>query len=476
MEHKPTIAVLMPGEHFHRRWVVAWTNLLVSSLSGGYDIAPLFGFASSPHVTRGALVKELGNTPPSVRIDYVLWIDDDNIVTPSDVKRLLSILQSRPDVDIAAGWCWIEGDVESGRAARVSCGMWAKEFTQSSFSSDAMELERERGKLMLAEWTGFPCVLMRANVLQKLGEHPFAGIPSEFAMHGMWGEDISFCIRAHQLGLKIAIDPTVKVDHLKVQPVPDPPKRKVIDLASEFVFGKPIVALRPLKFSVCHTTARPAAWAKAYDAWRNAATGSLEYVLCMDERWGFSRGWKFFDVDHLVVWNAGRKCAVDGWNTAFQAATGDVLIMASDDMFPCQNWDVLLARAIGDRDPLKEDFAIRVNTPNPNQGRDLFPTIISRARYERLGYALYPEYDCMYADDDDCEHILLDVREGRTTLIDARSTIMFEERHPSFSGEKTDAVYDHQMRREAWTLGAEILQRRRAARFEGAVELQAVNL
>src|SRR5262249_55244200 len=115
-------------------------------------------------------------------------------------------------------------------------------------------------------------------------------------------------------------------------------------------------------------------------------------------------------------------------------------------------------------DPLTDDFAIRVNTPNPNQGRNLFPTFISRARFQRLGYAFYPEYEGICADDDDCEHILMDERECRTTLVNALA-LMFTEEHPSFSGAAMDEVYAHMNRPDCYTTGSQILQRRRAQQF-----------
>jgi hypothetical protein len=471
MDRRPTIAWMIPGEHFHRKVMCAGFSLLIGGMAKGLELAPLFGYASSPHVTRGALTLEVLNAPSGLHFDYAFWTDDDNVVTPDDLGKLVAILESRPDVDIAAGWCWIEGDVQTGRAQRVSAGMWAKDFTQQSFSAEAMELEASRNKLMVAEWTGFPCVLMRYDVLRKLGPHPFAGIPSDVAMHGMWGEDISFCIRAQKAGLTIVVDPTVKVEHLKTQPIPDPPERKVIDLATPLA-----KVARKIKYSICHTSARPNKWREAFERWHATAAGTFEYVLCADERWGFERCPRIAGPD-VVVWNQGRKCAVDGWNTAFYAASGDVLIMAADDFFPPADWDTMLSESIGvgHLDPQTEDFAIRVLTSNPNQGRNLFALIISRARYKRLGYALWHEYDCMYSDDDYCEHILMDVAEGRSRLIDARH-VLFEEKHPSFSGEPMDEVYEHQMRSEGWDIGAEVLARRRQSRFEGAKQLQEIAL
>lgn len=221
-----------------------------------------------------------------------------------------------------------------------------------------------------------------------------------------------------------------------------------------------------ISFSICHTTARPKKWAPARGFWRrNSGDWSrIEYVLCVDARWGFEPTFKDTRPTR-IVWNEGRKSCIDGWNTAFAAATGDVLIMASDDFFPPEKWDVLLEEVIGNRDPRTQDFAIRVGSNNPNQQRDLWPTIISRARYERLGYALYPEYESgICADDDDCEHIKLDIAEGRTELLDARHIQFFED-HPTFTAQPSDAVYEYQNRPQCYVRGARILAGRREAKF-----------
>ena len=44
-----------------------------------------------------------------------------------------------------------------------------------------------------------------------------------------------------------------------------------------------------MTFSILHTSARPEKWREVYDAWIAAADHpeDVEYVLVVDERWGF---------------------------------------------------------------------------------------------------------------------------------------------------------------------------------------------
>ena len=219
---------------------------------------------------------------------------------------------------------------------------------------------------------------------------------------------------------------------------------------------------RPL-FSICHTTARPEGWQNAYHAWLDRAKhrDQIEYILAVDARWGFTELPKL--PGHKTVWNTGRRCWVGGANVAAAHSTGQVIIISADDMFPPEGWDELLWDAIGDYSPsggrLGVDFAVHVATTADANNTMVLP-IISRARYERLGYALYPEYDSVYADDECGEHARAD-----GVCIQARN-IVVEHRHPRVTtAAKWDEVYVHQYRASSATKGEAILSARRAAGF-----------
>jgi hypothetical protein len=213
-------------------------------------------------------------------------------------------------------------------------------------------------------------------------------------------------------------------------------------------------------FSICHTTARPNRWGFSYGAWIAGAIGfgtdELEYVLCTDQRWGTfwtpERG-----IRHVI--NGGRQCSVDGWNAAAAASTGRVLILNADDFFPPANWDLELRRVIGSRNPLTDEFVIHVSTGNPRDKDLISLGILSRARYERLGYALHPSYESVYSDDEFSEHAYKD-----GCVIDARH-LVFEHRHPGMGKAADDAVYQWQNRREAYESGKANLERRRKEGF-----------
>lgn len=262
-------------------------------------------------------------------------------------------------------------------------------------------------------------------------------------------------------------------------------------------------------FSVLHPSARPHKWREIYDAWIKAAVHpeNVEYVLCVDDRWGFAEtvrehsihetgneifglrttaaGWVHEDK---LVWNTARRCMVDSVNIAAKASTGRILIVIADDQYPCEEWDERLKWAIdnqlsqaelGNIERLHPEpapgYTVEVSTGTPNEherGMIVMP-ILSRARYERLGYIFYPEYESMYADNDFYEHAKQD-----GCIIDARH-LMFPHRHPwneavarGANAEErnaallSDEAYAAQNRLEAYRIGQQVLGWRRELKFQ----------
>ncbi len=232
-------------------------------------------------------------------------------------------------------------------------------------------------------------------------------------------------------------------------------------------------------FSILHPSNRPDAWRKVYDAWMAACVdpSQVEYVLAVDNNGPFTRqdlDWMpARDLNRIVV-NKDRPCAVDAYAAAAKASTGHVLICIADDIFPCEKWDSRLTLSIptkieGSQDidtvgqtvlDLSREFILDVSTGTP-PGRRIFEMpMVSRPRYERLGYLFYPEYLSMYADNDMYAHA---ERDG--IIINARH-LQFEHRHPFFNQSiPMDETYKHTNRPEAYEVGKRIFERRMAGGF-----------
>lgn len=226
---------------------------------------------------------------------------------------------------------------------------------------------------------------------------------------------------------------------------------------------------KPL-FSILHSSARPDKWREVFEDWMSKAKHpeNVEYVLCIDERWGFypaapkiSGHGEFSRL--RTCWNESRRCYVDGVNAAARASSGSILIVNADDQFAEEGWDEKLCKAypvdgIGDYLP----FVIEVSTGTPQEherGIMVMP-ILSRKRYEDQGSVVfYPEYESMFADNDFCEWAK---RDGM--IIDARH-LMFPHRHWLNGGREKDAADLAQGRREAWELGNALFARRNREGF-----------
>jgi hypothetical protein len=228
-----------------------------------------------------------------------------------------------------------------------------------------------------------------------------------------------------------------------------------------------------LTFSILHPSARPDQWEATCKAWLDEADRreDVQYILCADTRWGFKdQNATYPHIDNLVF-NQGRRCWVDAVNTAAKVATGDILIVVADDIWPYKqdsalsattHWDTALRETLrGFLTLAAQGFAVEVSTGTPaeHERKILAAPIISRALYEKWRYVLFPGYESMYADNDIFEHA-----DSMGCLIDARH-IQFEHRHPLFTGAALDEVYKHQNRAQAYEFGRELLEIRRRTNF-----------
>lgn len=215
------VAFCCPGEQFSAVWVGKFIELW-SQLGSKYALCPFFCVSSNVHCARMAISESI--TKGGEFIDYVLWIDDDNLVTAKQVFQMIETLESNPDIDGVGGWCWCEPDHAGGKH-KTSCGAFTLDGLLAHYTAEEMYGGAE--DLKRIGFSGFPVFLMRGDVLNKVGHHGFAPILSDKSPWGFWGEDVSFFIRATQLGMKFYVDRRIEVPHLKLRPS-QPPSRAVV--------------------------------------------------------------------------------------------------------------------------------------------------------------------------------------------------------------------------------------------------------
>jgi hypothetical protein len=209
---QPIIVVCLPGENFHSTWVAYWTNLYAALLKV-FTVSPNFTFSSNVYTTRACLANQILNSFPLP--DYVLWIDDDNLLSVQQMQMLLNDLEATPEADMVAGWAYVQPEVFSGSDARTSVGMFDK--NGNGLRLTAAELMEGEFDMREVDYSGFPAVLMRGEMLEKAGVNAFAPIVDSKYEYGYAGEDLSFCIHAREKGCRIFVDRRVRVPHLKLR-------------------------------------------------------------------------------------------------------------------------------------------------------------------------------------------------------------------------------------------------------------------
>lgn len=115
----------------------------------------------------------------------------------------------------------------------------------------------------------------------------------------------------------------------------------------------------------------------------------VQYILSLDEDDPKLDDY-FPAIGNVLV--SKNKSAVDAINNAAKIATGDILIVMSDDFDCPHDWALQIINAIGD----KKDWIIK--TPDGIQEWIITLPIMDRDYYNRFGYIYHPDYLHMFCD------------------------------------------------------------------------------
>lgn len=234
--------------------------------------------------------------------------------------------------------------------------------------------------------------------------------------------------------------------------------------------------------SILHPTARvkpggsfPRGFLAAHDQFLSACVNPLnvEYVLIVHEsRWedfwrvngaavpfipkapfvkvAYSSGVGWGSL--VVVKNSGRDCVVDQINAGAAVCSGQLLIGIMDDLEAPEAWDRAIAKLLPDGTHcglIGRDFDGEhvLDLTGEANAQHIIYGALTRARYEKQGFILHPEFESMYAD-------------NYFSWAAHRDAVVIDGRHLGFkhhhftSGENTvDAVYAQQNRADAYEQG-----------------------
>lgn len=150
-----------------------------------------------------------------------------------------------------------------------------------------------------------------------------------------------------------------------------------------------------MKISLIHPSrSRPQQAAATRKAWKSSAKDKdkLEYIMSIDHDDPYRD--EYFNLsDGYGLFNRKNKSAIEAINYAATLATGDLLVVVSDDFStPPYHWDEALRTALAGQ----KDFVAK--TDDTLQPFIITLPILDRAWYERHGYVYHPDYKHMYSD------------------------------------------------------------------------------
>lgn len=147
---------------------------------------------------------------------------------------------------------------------------------------------------------------------------------------------------------------------------------------------------------------------------------------------------------------------VKGWNLAAKEASGSILIAISDDFYPIRNWDERIL-AVSDKDWPNRRHVVMVND---GYVKDICTLpIITKSRYDELGYFFYPGYQSMYCDTELTYHAIQD-----GILIKALN-LVFSHYHPDNNMRRKDLIDLNHSSPERYKSGKTLYDFRKALGF-----------
>jgi GT2 family glycosyltransferase len=146
---------------------------------------------------------KLGAQAIKLEADQVLWLDSDMTFEPDTLTRLMQTMKDK-DADIVSGLYFRRSAPYTPVAfSKVSIDPETNASTHQDYTGPLEGVHEVEG-------IGFGCVLMKTDVLFDV----FGKYGGGFDPVGHFGEDLSFCWRARELGYKIMLDTGVKCGHI----------------------------------------------------------------------------------------------------------------------------------------------------------------------------------------------------------------------------------------------------------------------
>ncbi len=287
MSGSAVMVACLPGETFRSELVGSRFQLIenIKARTRFGIVSPHWCHTTNVYHTRIELAKAALSFPSCTKdSDLVLSADDDNPLEFDQLQILMQDLEENPQLAGVVAWCWCDHNETSDPEAKswvMSCGRQdMTDLACMRFTGADFDKAIENGSCLISSddiapnafWSGLPVLLIRRRALELMGWRSFIarsadphlmaalkiardrltgtalevvsaalawGEVLDNTAMGMTSEDTSFFIRAHELGLKFAVDIRVRVQHVKwrgIQPqyIPESERLQVERLKAGF--------------------------------------------------------------------------------------------------------------------------------------------------------------------------------------------------------------------------------------------------
>lgn len=183
---------------------------------------------------------------------------------------------------------------------------------------------------------------------------------------------------------------------------------------------------------------------------------NIQYILSLDEDDKSSEDYHQLFTGNIqynmscIALTHHNRSAIDAINNAAYKATGDLIIVMSDDFDCPEHWDTLLLQVVDG----KSDFLLK--TQDGIQKTLVTLPIMDRAYYSRFGYIYHPDYLHMHCDE---EMTIVALMLGRYI----KSDLLFEHLHYSTGKSEKDDI--NVRNDQTWAHGQSTLERRSQNNF-----------
>lgn len=136
--------------------------------------------------------------------DYVMWFDSDMTFPPDTLQRMIKHMEDGKD--IVSGLYFRRRPPYSP----VLFKRLSEEVLENGKKFEDYD-DYPKDSLFKVDGFGFGCVMLKVDMLIDMGLECSQGW---FTPFGGFGEDLSFCIRAKQLGYELWCDSSIKCGHV----------------------------------------------------------------------------------------------------------------------------------------------------------------------------------------------------------------------------------------------------------------------